>query len=104
EIFFHSIVKHSPFAQSISHDFERAGKLAEFYALNDHGCHYIDWNAQQKVLPKILTSQDLGALRHSKALFARKFDSIQSLELVQILENEVMGSHGNLSTSSGPTS
>jgi len=89
EIFFHSIVKESPFAGRISHDFERVSNLAAFSALNDHGCHYIDWNVRQKVLPKTLTQDDLPALHRSFALFARKFDEIKSLELLQILENEV---------------
>lgn len=89
EFFFHSIVKHSPFSYRISHDFERASDLTEFYASNDHGCHYIDWNAPQKVLPKTLGMEDLPALMRSSAFFARKFDSTQSLALLRVLESEV---------------
>lgn len=89
EIFFHSIVKQSPFAGRITHDFERASDLPAFYASNDHGCHYIDWNARLKVLPKTLSREDLPALDRSSALFARKFDAVQSLELLQLLEGRM---------------
>lgn len=85
EIFFHSIVKHSPFAGQLSHDCERAASLTEYYASNDHGCHYIDWNAPQQALPKVLTMADLPALQRSAALFARKFDETCSRELLQAL-------------------
>ena len=101
EIFFHSIVKQSPFAKRISHDFERAASLAAFYASNDHGCHYIDWNAQQKVLPKILTREDIPELKRSPAMFARKFDAVRSLELLQILENEMKTESDNSAAAGG---
>lgn len=93
EIFFQSIVKQSPFARRIRHDFELAHNLADFYASNDHGCHYVDWNASQKVLPKTLTMEDLPALRGSSALFARKFDTAQSVALLQVLKNELAARH-----------
>ena len=85
EIFFHSLVKDSPFSARLSHDFERASSPREFAATNDHGCHYIDWNAPQQALPKVLTLEDLPALQRSPALFARKFDESRSQELLQAL-------------------
>jgi len=88
ETFFHSLIKQSPFAERISHDFEQASSLADFFAANDHGCHYIDWNAAGKVLPKVLTLDDLPALQRSPSLFARKFDPIRSRDLLQVLERE----------------
>lgn len=80
EIFFHSIIKASPFAAKISHDFE-AGALG-----NDCGLHYIDWNARDESLPKVLDISDLPALLRSNALFARKFDPYRSAELLNELE------------------
>lgn len=92
EIFFHSIVKHSPFAAHLSHDFEQASSSSTAFAdLNEHGCHYIDWNAPQKVLPKVLTMDDHPALNRSAALFARKFDEHHSAELIQTLVRKLGG-------------
>lgn len=104
EIFFQSIVKQSPFAKCISHDFELAEDLAKFYATNEHGCHYIDWNAPGKVLPKILTAQDLLDLKSSSALFARKFDLVQSHQLLQTLEREMVAGDRSLFASFGAES
>ena len=53
EIFFHSIVKHSPFAANITHDFETAGNPGAFFALNEHGCHYVDWTSKGIPLPEV---------------------------------------------------
>jgi len=86
EIFFHSIVKHSPFAARISHDFETATDQDEFSSSNDHGSHYVDWNASAETLPRILDEQDLDELLRSKALFARKFDEQRSGALIALLE------------------
>jgi len=89
EIFFHSIVKHSPFAVRISHDFETAPDQAALSVSNDHGSHYVDWNASSKTLPKVLDEQDWDKLVRSKALFARKFDEGRSGALIAMLENEL---------------
>jgi len=87
EIFFHSIVKHSPFAAQISHDFETIADLREFHSANVHGGHYIDWNAKTTTLPKVLDLDDFNRLRDTKALFARKFDEEKSGQLVDRLED-----------------
>jgi hypothetical protein len=87
EIFFHSIIKSSPFAAAISHDFE-AGPMAP----NDHGVHYIDWNSPGVSLPKVLDLPDQEALQQSSALFARKFDVGQSAALIAALERSWDGS------------
>lgn len=73
EIFFHSIVKSSPFAALVSHDFEKASDLQAYFAFNEHGCHYIDWNSRGVRLPKVLDEGDFDRLIGSSALFARKF-------------------------------
>ena len=73
EIFFHSIVKNSPFSAKITHDFETARHLDAFFALNEHGCHYVDWTSEGVLLPKVLDEADLDRLLNSQAHFARKF-------------------------------
>jgi len=83
EIFFHSIVKASPFAARISHDFETTHDPDGYCALNEHGCHYIDWNAPGVPLPKVLVDTDSAAVLRSSALFARKFRNGFSDALLQ---------------------
>lgn len=86
EIFFHSIVKRSPFSENISHDFEAGIESTE---PNEHGCHYIDWSAKKARSPKVLDMSDLEALLASKALFARKFDERVSRDLLDALERRI---------------
>lgn len=81
EIFFHSIIKASPFASRISDDFER-GPKARF----ELACHFIDWHAEGVRLPKVLDETDYPRLVESPALFARKFDESRSRRLVEMLE------------------
>lgn len=88
EIFFHSIVKYSPFALRITHDFETTSGQNQFSSSNEHGCHYIDWNARgEDRVPKVLDLVDLDKLTNSKALFARKFQEPRSTKLVSTLDN-----------------
>ena len=68
-----SIVKNSPFSAKITHDFETARHLDAFFALNEHGCHYVDWTSEGVLLPKVLDEADLDRLLNSQAHFARKF-------------------------------
>jgi len=92
EIFFHSIVKDSPFASRITHDFETAADAEEFSLSNEHGCHYIDWNAKgEDRLPKVLDLADLDRLQTSEALFARKFQQERSAALVSRLDRTLAG-------------
>lgn len=88
EFFFHSIVKASPFADRITHDFENAPILG-----NDSGAHYIDWSTKNASRPKTLDETDFAALMASEALFARKFDSRASARLLAMLEQRL--GHGN---------
>jgi hypothetical protein len=90
EVFFHSIVKHSPSAGRITHDFETTSGGDQFSQSNEHGCHYIDWNAHgEDKLPKVLDLGDLDRLRGSKALFARKFREGRSAALVSALDDQL---------------
>ena len=86
ETFFHSIVKASPYSQYILHDFERESSLEVYFKLNEHGSHYIDWNAKGVALPKVLDITDFNKLKDSKALFARKFKEEESAVLLDQLE------------------
>jgi hypothetical protein len=87
EICFHSILKQSPFASRISHDFEKVPNHTEYALSNEHGCHYLDWNSPSPALPKVLELEDFDKLVRSKCLFARKFDEQRSRELIARLEN-----------------
>jgi len=89
EIFFHSIVKSSPFSANITHDFELVDDLESFYALNQHGCHYVDWTSEGVPLPKVLDETDLNNLLSSQAYFARKFREGQSDKLLEALQRVV---------------
>jgi hypothetical protein len=92
EILFHSIVKCSPFAKNITHDFENALNQADFRAMNVHGCHYIDWNSTGVRLPRVLVEKDLETLLKSKALFARKFREGESGQLVNMIQKALANS------------
>lgn len=87
EVFFHSIVKSSPFADRLSHDFEKEADLQSYYLLNEHGCHYIDWNANSVTLPKVLESNDFSHIKKSAMLFARKMDANDSSSLLSSIES-----------------
>lgn len=88
EIFFHSIVKNSPFASNISHDFEKSSSSGDYFKLNEHGCTYVDWNVKNVTLPKVLDVEDYNNLLNSSCLFARKFDQIKSSYLVEMLKKQ----------------
>ncbi|OIP71812.1 MAG: hypothetical protein AUK48_12020 [Oscillatoriales cyanobacterium CG2_30_44_21] len=92
EIFFHSIVKNSPFASNISHDFEQLSSPdnSSYFELNEHGCTYIDWNAKNIILPKVLVEEDFNNLTSSQCLFARKFDHIKSARLIEMLQEKYL--------------
>ena len=84
EVFFHSIVKSSPWAGRINHDFEQ-GTLPGGTS-PERGCHYVDWHSGETV-PKVLDLSDLEKLLASKALFARKFEDPRSALLLERLES-----------------
>jgi len=86
EIFFHSIIKSSRFAENITHDFENEDSIDAYMRSNLHGCHYIDWNAVGVSVPKVLGPSDLDAMVESGALFARKFEGDGSEQLRDRLE------------------
>ena len=90
EIFFHSIVKSSPFAAHITHDFAKAKDIKMHFASGDRGSHYIEWDKTTIYRhPKILDEQDLHNLLNSQALFARKFEEGISDNLLQALEKYI---------------
>jgi hypothetical protein len=91
EIFFHSIIKSSPFAGHIIHDVEKVMSLTKYFESNEHGCHYIDWNSKGDSLPKVLDVSDTALLKKSAALFARKFEEGRSSALLKQLEEVIQG-------------
>lgn len=89
EIFFHSIIKSSPFAENVIHDVEMAVSPDEHSKSNEHGCHYIDWNSRGVELPKVLGISDMELLMRSTALFARKFEEKGSTAILHQLEKVI---------------
>jgi len=85
EVFFHTLVKHSPFASAITHDFSD-GNYPDHL---QHGNHFIDWSGRRKRLRLTLDEQDLGDLSASSMLFARKFNQQISSKLLDLLDQQV---------------
>lgn len=81
EIFFHSLVKASPFAERISHDLGRP--------IDDgvRGVHYVVWKSGA---PTVLRERDFPALAMSSALFARKFVEPRSDGLRERIATELL--------------
>ena len=90
EIFFHSIIKASPYAKNISHDFERTDTPLDFERSNEHGCHYIDWSDNESNSPRVLNESDFNRLSESKCIFARKFDQFESQYLLKMLDEKIL--------------
>lgn len=89
EIFFHSIVKQSPFADRVTHDMDKAADPYLYMLSDEHGSHYIDWHVASGTVPKVLELEDLGPLLESNCLFARKFHEQRSQELLARLEHVI---------------
>lgn len=85
EIFFHSIVKASPFAKAIVHDFERGTCVDKLH----HGNHYIDWTGKRQRENFTLDERDFQDLLASDALFARKFHQERSRRLLDLIDDYV---------------
>lgn len=83
EIFFHSIIKQSPFDAAIVHNYKTDNPL------NEHGCTYIDWDARNGPSPKILTVEDFDRIIGSQCLFARKFDQKMSSGLLNMIKKTI---------------
>jgi hypothetical protein len=85
EIYFHSIVKSSPFP--IFHDVESASDVPAYIALPERGIHFIDWVViGGKPRPKTMELQDLERLLSSPALFTRKCVDPASTSLLDALD------------------
>jgi hypothetical protein len=85
EIFFHSIVKASPFAKAIVHDFERGTCADNLH----HANHYIDWAGRRQRENLTLDERDFQDLLASEALFARKFHQERSRLLLDLIDEHV---------------
>ena len=84
EVFFHSLMKQSPFAGTISQDFSDGAHPDHLH----HANHFIDWpHFNRRRL--LLEARDFDALLVSEALFARKFEERRSRHLLQMLDEEV---------------
>ena len=87
EVFFHTLVKHSPFAGAITQDFSAHPRPHGIH----HGNHFIDWRGLRSRDGLTLDERDLDDLLASPALFARKFDEAESGRLLDLLDIYVHG-------------
>lgn len=72
EIFFHTILMNSPLSETIV----------------DDNLRYIDWTRGRR--PAILGTRDVGALRASPKLYARKFDVHQDENVLDLIDRELL--------------
>jgi len=86
ELFFQTLLKLTKFSDNIAYDYHEAVTRPD---TKFDSMHYIDWFAPNAATPKVLDLTDLGDLKESKALFARKFDELTSFSLIKALDNEV---------------
>lgn len=85
EVFFHTLVKHSPFAGAITQDFSDGIYPDHLH----HGNHFIDWAGRRKRTRLTLDERDFDDLLASPALFARKFDEQTASKLLGWLDRHV---------------
>lgn len=86
EVFFHTLLKHSPFADAITQDFS-AGCYPDH---TSHGNHFIDWTGLRRRDSRlVLDERDFDDLLASDALFARKFDQHESSQLLDLLDTSM---------------
>jgi hypothetical protein len=89
EIFFHTIVLNSPFAEQCRF-YERDIINSKALMRNENKAylHYIDWNPEREN-PAILDMTDFDKLMTSEALFARKFNEIKSKQLLEAIDRSI---------------
>jgi hypothetical protein len=96
EFFFHTLVKHSPFAVDIAQDCAEGGRTDH----TRHALHFIDWaglrergvampEGSLKLYDLTLREGDLDDLFASGCLFARKFDERKSDKLLDMIDAHV---------------
>lgn len=85
EVFFHTIVKHSPFADAITHDFSDGICPDHIH----HANHFIDWVGRRNRRYLTLDESDFDDLLASPALFARKFNEHTSSKLLDLLDTHI---------------
>jgi hypothetical protein len=73
EFVINTIIMNSPFKSQV---------------INDN-CRYMDWSSGG-ARPKVLTKDDIGRLKHSNKLFARKFDSAVDAEVLDLIDAEIL--------------
>ncbi len=84
EIFFHSIVLNSPFAEYCR--FYTRDIKTHLKNENHANLHYIDWN-QNRENPAVFDLNDLSTLLNCEALYARKFTEKKSTQLLDAIDD-----------------
>ncbi len=75
EMFFQTIILNSPFKEKIIKDDQK----------------YIDWTKPNSPHPAILGVEDFESLAKSSKLFARKFDMMVDLEVLDMIDQQILG-------------
>jgi hypothetical protein len=86
EIFFHSIVKASPFASRLSHDVDAGDDEPNVAAL-----HWVRWDG---MAARTLDAEAWSAARASSALFARKLHPEASRDVLARLDADLAAPDG----------
>jgi hypothetical protein len=100
-MFFHTIILNSPLANRVqnyelyskwSADLSDQNKIWEPTMIPEQSFHfrYHDWSPDREG-PSILDDRDKKALSSSKALFARKFISGRSTQILDYIDTEILG-------------
>jgi hypothetical protein len=86
EIFFHTIVLNSPYAEQCRfYERDIVNLKAPMKNENKAYLHHIDWNPEREN-PAILNMTDFDKLISSEMLFARKFNEVKSKQLLEALD------------------
>jgi hypothetical protein len=94
EMFVHTIVMNSRFAAQcrfFARDINKGLKNE-----NKAYCHYVDWSPERDD-PAILNIFDFMRLMNSEFLFARKFETVRSAELLALIDSILLNWHASAS-------
>ena len=95
EIFFHSLILNSPYAEQCYYNRESITtleKICDTSKLRNITTylHYIDWN-EKRENPAVFDADDFSILQQQKAIFARKFCEKKSAELLARIDRVLLG-------------
>lgn len=84
EMFFQTALRLTKRANRIAFDYTRLQEMVR--EPNRFALHYINWTEPNPHAPRVMTTDDLGGITTSAALFARKFDPIRSAAALEAID------------------